>query len=160
MIIVLVREGEKLSDIASRYGTTTDAIVKCNRHRPSVQLASGERVFASLSAGDEILMPASAGMANPASVYCGELGGKLSVGATQGDCSLPDGTVCDEWALFRGQCPGYPAKYPELANVTALPAMPVSQPEPAISKPMIAGGLAVLGVAIATATVVFLWPKK
>lgn len=50
------------------------------------------------------------GMANPASVHCGKLGGKLIIhtgenGGQYGMCSLPDGRVCEEWALFRdGQC--------------------------------------------------------
>ncbi len=53
---------------------------------------------------------ASIGMANPASVHCEKLGGKLAIhtaenGGQYGMCSLPDGRVCEEWALFRdGQC--------------------------------------------------------
>lgn len=46
------------------------------------------------------------GMANPASVACGDLfGGELSiVSSPQGDygmCTLPDGRVCEEWVLFQ-----------------------------------------------------------
>ncbi|WP_010508334.1 putative hemolysin [Komagataeibacter europaeus] len=46
-----------------------------------------------------------AGMANPASVYCQQRGGTLEMrpspqGVT-GWCHLPDGTVIEEWALFR-----------------------------------------------------------
>lgn len=45
------------------------------------------------------------GMANPASVYCEKLGGKLVIEATAkgqvGMCHLPDGSVQEEWALFR-----------------------------------------------------------
>lgn len=50
------------------------------------------------------------GMANPASVHCASLGGKLEIrtdkdGGQYGLCSLPDGRVCEEWALFRdGKC--------------------------------------------------------
>lgn len=254
MITHLVREGEKLSRIAALYGTSTDVIVDRNQHRPSVQLLSGERVFASLSAGDELLVPrvlgfdidkaeagqwqrlgeppadlswldrkwwvlwmnrpevavryarkghpvairvlqampehmvreaeAAAdqpggadhlglaagdelvvppvvGMANPASVYCSELGGELSL--SDGACTLPNGTVCKEWTLFRGECPGYPAKYPELANANKpggwTPAVPETKPEPMISKPMIAGGLAVLGLGLGAVALAF-WPKK
>lgn len=162
MIIHLVKQGEKLSEIAARYGTTTDAIVARNRHRPAVQLPSGERVFASLSAGDEIRVLGAdrgaggfAGMSNPAADYCDELGGKFP-DASSGDCTLPDGTVCDEWALFRGQCPGYPAKHPELQSI---PVVPIAQPEPWISKPVLAGGLAVLGLALGAGALMF-WPKK
>ncbi len=52
----------------------------------------------------------SAGMANPASVFCEEQGGSLrivtdEVGGQYGICSLPDGTECEEWQYFRGECP-------------------------------------------------------
>ena len=47
-------------------------------------------------------------MANPASVNCVNVGGKLTLKRTpQGEfgmCKLPSGKVCEEWALFRGEC--------------------------------------------------------
>ena len=51
-------------------------------------------------------VPASAQMANPASVYCASLGGKLDIvkgpdGGEAGYCSLPSGERIEEWALFR-----------------------------------------------------------
>jgi uncharacterized protein len=50
-------------------------------------------------------VPAKIGMANPASVYCTEQDGKLvmeeEAGGTVGYCHLPDGTVMEEWALYR-----------------------------------------------------------
>ncbi len=51
----------------------------------------------------------SAGMANPASVYCGENGGTLDIrtdaeGNEFGVCTFADGSACDEWAFFRGEC--------------------------------------------------------
>ena len=47
----------------------------------------------------------SVGLANPASTYCVEKGGKLEIrnearGAV-GYCHLPDGRVIEEWAFFR-----------------------------------------------------------
>ena len=49
-------------------------------------------------------------MANPASTYCVQQGGKLSIlkdaaGNQSGLCTLPDGTAIDEWALFRRDHP-------------------------------------------------------
>jgi putative hemolysin len=48
-------------------------------------------------------------IANPVSVNCEQKGGKLEIVDTpQGQqriCVLPDGTRCDEWAYFRGECP-------------------------------------------------------
>ncbi len=50
-----------------------------------------------------------AGLANPASVYCLDQGGTLEIRNTDegqvGYCTLPDGTVCEEWAFYRGECP-------------------------------------------------------
>lgn len=51
-----------------------------------------------------------ANMPNPASVYCEKNGGTLKIltdasGAQSGECTLKDGTKCDEWAFFRGECP-------------------------------------------------------
>lgn len=47
----------------------------------------------------------SAQVANPASTHCIELGGTLemreTVAGQAGYCHLPDGNVCEEWALFR-----------------------------------------------------------
>ncbi len=46
-----------------------------------------------------------AGMANPASVYCGEIGGKLEIVNTDkgqvGYCTLPSGERVEEWTLYR-----------------------------------------------------------
>ncbi|AVE16903.1 DUF333 domain-containing protein [Pantoea vagans] len=45
------------------------------------------------------------GMANPASVHCEKMGGKLDiVKGTDGDsgyCNLPSGERIEEWALYR-----------------------------------------------------------
>jgi putative hemolysin len=46
---------------------------------------------------------------NPASVYCEQQGYMLeirtdSVGNQVGICIFPDGSECDEWAFFRGEC--------------------------------------------------------
>lgn len=47
-------------------------------------------------------------IANPASEHCIEQGGTLEIVDTEdgqvGMCTLPDGTVCDEWAYYNGEC--------------------------------------------------------
>jgi hypothetical protein len=48
-------------------------------------------------------------MPNPASVYCEQQGNKLEIhtaadGSQSGVCVFPDGSICDEWAYFRGEC--------------------------------------------------------
>lgn len=46
---------------------------------------------------------------NPASVFCTKNGNKLEIrtatdGSQNGICIFPDGSTCDEWAFFRGEC--------------------------------------------------------
>jgi putative hemolysin len=50
-----------------------------------------------------------ANMPNPASVYCEQQGNKLEIhtaadSSQSGICVFPDGSTCDEWAYFRGEC--------------------------------------------------------
>jgi hypothetical protein len=52
--------------------------------------------------------PTSAGMANPASVNCGKIGGTTEIkksadGSEYGMCTFQNGTSCEEWALFRNE---------------------------------------------------------
>lgn len=51
----------------------------------------------------------NASIANPASVYCQDNGGQVVIrtdagGNQYGICVFPNGTECDEWAYFRGEC--------------------------------------------------------
>lgn len=53
--------------------------------------------------------PSDAGMPNPASVYCEEQGYRLEIrtdeeGNQYGVCIFPDGSECEEWTFFRGEC--------------------------------------------------------
>jgi putative hemolysin len=53
--------------------------------------------------------PADTGLANPASEYCVEQGGRVEIrtdadGGEQGFCVFSDGSECEEWAYFRGEC--------------------------------------------------------
>lgn len=67
-------------------------------------------------------------IANPAEVYCEKQGYKVEVrtaadGSQSGACVFPDGTECDEWAFFRGECkpgaatPGVENKAVEVAKI-------------------------------------------
>jgi putative hemolysin len=77
--------------------------------------------------------PPSPGLANPAAVYCEEQGHTLEIrtdknGNQYGVCVFGDGTECEEWAYFRGECsPGAPAAT-LVATATPTPEPP---PEPA-----------------------------
>jgi putative hemolysin len=55
------------------------------------------------------------GMPNPASVYCTQNGNNLEIrtaadGSQNGICIFPDGSACDEWAYYRGECGPVPQK--------------------------------------------------
>ena len=65
-------------------------------------------------------------MANPASVYCGEQGGEVDIrqdgdGGEVGYCQFDDGSECEEWAFFRGDCQKgeFPASS-QIANPAAV----------------------------------------
>lgn len=51
---------------------------------------------------------ADAAIANPASVFCQEKGGQVDIRETAGGqvgyCVFADGSECEEWAYFRGEC--------------------------------------------------------
>ncbi len=53
--------------------------------------------------------PVQVGMPNPASVNCLQKGNRHEIrtaadGSQNGVCIFPDGSTCDEWAYFRGEC--------------------------------------------------------
>lgn len=78
-------------------------------------------------------------MPNPASVYCEQNGGNLDLrqdasGGVVGICILPEGSECDEWAYFRGECgPG----------VALTTSEPVASPVPTAPAPTAVAGSAV-----------------
>jgi hypothetical protein len=82
-----------------------------------VALAALMVMGAVVSCGGAALGPAPAGEAstpvsglpNPASVHCQENGGRLELrqdaaGGVAGVCVFADGSACDEWAFYRGEC--------------------------------------------------------
>jgi len=72
------------------------------------------------------------GMANPASVHCEEQGHKLEIrsdaeGNQFGVCVFPDGSECEEWAYFRGECaPGGDTTEAPSSDSQREPAPPVA----------------------------------
>jgi putative hemolysin len=69
----------------------------------------------------------AAGIANPASVFCGDNGGTLEIrtgsgGGQVGVCVFPDASECEEWSYFRGECaPGSPAAPPSAGPSSTEP---------------------------------------
>ncbi len=73
--------------------------------------------------------PPTAGIANPASQFCRDSGGRSEIrtaadGSQTGYCLFSDGSECEEWAFFRGQCtPGV-----SLTPVPPVTAIPTAAP--------------------------------
>ena len=72
-------------------------------------------LLASSCTPQSVVMPTSVtltpavGLANPASVFCQKQGFRLELrtdatGSQTGICHFPDGSQCDEWAYYRGEC--------------------------------------------------------
>jgi putative hemolysin len=81
--------------------------------------------------------PPAAAMPNPASVYCEQSSGKLELrqdasGGVLGICVFADGSTCDEWTYFRGEC------QPGNSLVTSSPvATPAPGPRPSNAEPAV-----------------------
>ncbi|MFN2242683.1 MAG: DUF333 domain-containing protein [Anaerolineae bacterium] len=61
----------------------------------------------------DALLTSPLGLPNPASAHCEDQGYTVELrtgeNGTIGYCLFPDGTECEEWAFFRGECaPGTP----------------------------------------------------
>lgn len=62
-------------------------------------------------AGEDDAPLGAVGLANPASVYCEEQGGRVDLrededGGSYGMCVFPDGTEIEEWEFFRSAADG------------------------------------------------------
>jgi len=68
-----------------------------------------------------------ANLPNPASVYCTQEGNTLEIrtaadGSQSGVCVFPNGSTCDEWAYYRGECgPATPISPTPAMTVEATP---------------------------------------
>jgi len=70
-----------------------------------------------------------AGLPNPASVYCEENGNKLEIhtaddGSQTGVCVFPDGSTCDEWDYYQGECVPAAAKTVEATSNSSIATIP------------------------------------
>ncbi|MFH0835423.1 MAG: DUF333 domain-containing protein, partial [Candidatus Micrarchaeota archaeon] len=86
----------------------------------------------------------TASMPNPASVNCEDKNGTLEIrdetGGQVGYCHLADGTVCEEWAYYRNECPATPTPTPTAVPTVAPTVAPTIAPTAtpaAVPSPMI-----------------------
>lgn len=83
--------------------------VLCTMSCESGTLDCGQGICKCEKSRCEAVFKAAAEIPNPASVYCVESGGKLEIrtdasGGQQGICVLANGTECDEWKYYHGEC--------------------------------------------------------
>ena len=88
-------------------------------------------VLSASCAPKQISPTPEANMPNPASVNCEQNDVKLDLrqdasGGAAGVCVFPDGSECDEWAYFRGECkPGNTLVTPEPTATSLVTAEPL-----------------------------------
>lgn len=94
------------------------------RDKVVVLLLIGVLAFA--ACGSKATETPQADMPNPAAVFCEEQGYRVEIrtaadGSQQGFCIFSDGTECDEWTFFRGECgPKQGAGGAEIANPASV----------------------------------------
>ena len=86
-------------------------MAKKNRAHLSLRLFAIALIAGSCAiAKPDVHPPQQAQIPNPASVHCGKMGGDLTIakkgdGGEYGICIFEDNRQCEEWALWRGECP-------------------------------------------------------
>jgi len=85
--------------------------------------------FLASCASKQVVSTPDTDLPNPASAYCEQQGNRLVLmtaadGSQRGVCIFSDGSSCDEWAFFRGECA--PGMQVSPASPTTIPtAMPI-----------------------------------
>lgn len=111
----VVVDGDRLSRIAASIGCSTDDLIASNPAKPTMVLASGERVFQSLAAGEELELPQGVvGLGNPIAVGIAVSAGAAAlIDATKTLYRSEAGgiTVCEEvyggsWSYSLDKCIG------------------------------------------------------
>ena len=97
-----------MSGSGARYATTDESFVFWNKGDTAFIEEGKETTYKDCVTG--VKGEASTQLANPASVNCTKSGGHLAIekrgdGGEYGVCYFDDNKACEEWALFRGECP-------------------------------------------------------
>jgi Putative hemolysin len=97
-----------MSGSGACYATTDESFVFWNKGDTAVIEEGKETTYKDCVTG--VKVEASTQLANPASVNCSKSGGHLVIekrgdGGEYGVCYFEDNKACEEWALFRGECP-------------------------------------------------------
>jgi hypothetical protein len=97
-----------MSGSGARYATIDESFVFWNKGDTTFIEEGKETTYKDCVTG--VKGEASTQLANPASVNCSKSGGHLVIekrgdGGEYGVCYFDDNKACEEWALFRGECP-------------------------------------------------------
>ena len=104
----IVEEGEKLSDIAGRYGLDVRDVLAANPQKARLALPSGVQVFQSLSAGEDIEIPGTLGsFGSFVKTYSGYNAAKSAVEKVMPGDVGPTATFTEEEKMTGGCAEGY-----------------------------------------------------
>ncbi len=97
-----------LSGSGARYVNTDESFVFWNKGDTAFIEEGKDTTYKDCMTG--VKAEALTQLANPASVNCSKSGGHLVIekrgdGGEYGVCYFDDNKACEEWALFRGECP-------------------------------------------------------
>ena len=101
---------QTISASGARYTNTDESFVFWNKGNTVFVEEKGITTFNNCVVKEEEEEEENVGLANPASVNCEEKGGSLVIqkkddGSEYGLCFFDDARACEEWAMFRGECP-------------------------------------------------------
>ncbi len=106
---------QTISADGGRYTNSDESIVFWTKGDTAFIQENGKETFSNcvVSKNQSAAPPpqtSNSMIANPASVYCQQKGGQLSIaskpdGSQYGLCYFLDNRACEEWAMFRGDCP-------------------------------------------------------
>ena len=99
---------QAMSASGARYANNNESFVFWNKGDTAFVDEAGQVTFKDCLIAKN--NPPVTGIANPASVNCGKVGGNLKIekrgdGGEYGLCYFEDNRACEEWTLMRGECP-------------------------------------------------------
>ncbi|MEI8339414.1 MAG: DUF333 domain-containing protein [bacterium] len=101
---------QAISASGARYANTDESFVFWNKGDTAFVTEGDKTTFADCVIKPVDTATTTVGLANPASVNCKTVGGNLVMqkngnGDEYGLCYFEENRACEEWALFRGDCP-------------------------------------------------------
>ncbi len=100
---------QTISASGARYLSEDESIELWTKGDEIFIKENGEEIFTNCKIIEESDEEDVVGLPNPASVYCVDEGGTLEIredvdGNQTGFCIFDDGSECEEWKLFNGEC--------------------------------------------------------